>query len=107
LLRSDRAYYDLAIFNTAISFCFETVGIARWVRIDPTRFYNRRFTGRASAETAGDALQAGDMAVRKNGYSNQNVATIRIDVKITSLGVGLADPCTYTVPRDSDRGFEH
>jgi hypothetical protein len=39
-----------------------------------------------------EAFPAGDIAVRKYGYTQHDVNTIRIDAEATSIGAGLADP---------------
>jgi len=58
----------------------------------------------APKETLGGAIQAGDIAVRKNGYTQHDVNTIRIDAEATSIGVRLADPAINPVAWGGDCG---
>ena len=46
----------------------------------------------------GWAFPAGDRAVTKNGYTKQDIETIRNDVEVTSIGVWLTDQRIYPVP---------
>lgn len=46
----------------------------------------------------GGTFPAGDRAVTKNGYTKQDIETIRNDVEVTSIGVWLTDQGIYPVP---------
>jgi hypothetical protein len=53
----------------------------------------------------GWASPAGDRAVTKNGYTKQDIETIRNDVEVTSIGVWLTDQGIYPVPWQFGYGF--
>jgi hypothetical protein len=50
-------------------------------------------------------MSSRDIAVRKNGYTQYDVNTIRIDAEATSRSVRLAGPAIHPVARRGGCGF--
>jgi hypothetical protein len=94
-------YYDMQIFNTAITLSTRFYGSTG---LRPTRFYNAGLTVWRRKNPSGQ-IQTRDIAVRKNGYTQHDVNTIRIDAEATSSGVRLADPTIDPMARGGGCGF--
>jgi len=50
-------------------------------------------------------MQAGGMAVTKNGYSKQYVETVRTDADVTNISGCHTDQGIYPMPRDTGCEF--